>query len=243
MQEFDRYAADYAAGMENPLKRLAGADAEVFIELKAHHLAEDLAERPLRGMHGPLRLLDFGCGEGVLLRLLAQSGFVATLTGCDVSQGMLEEAGRKWAAASWNGGQPPPVSWRVSEPGRLPFADCSFDVVTCLGVFHHIPPAHRDAEHAELARVLRPGGRCYIYEHNPLNPLTRLVVSRTAIDANAVLLNHWEAVQGFRRHGFRVHLSHGLMYFPPRWRWSWRFERFVRWLPFGGQYVVAGEKP
>lgn len=235
--EFDAFAAGYAAGMENPLKRLAGADADVFIDLKAWHMLVDLARRPLPGGPAVPRLLDFGCGAGAFLRALARRTFAGAMVGSDVSAGMLDEARTTWPA----GMQPP--TWTVSEPGRLPFADHSFDIVTALGVLHHVMPADRPAEWREIARVLRPGGRCYVYEHNPWNPLTQWVVRHTAIDANAVLLPSSEVAAGLSTAGLRVTLRHGLMYGPPKWRWAWKLERLVRWIPLGGQYVVAADKP
>jgi len=235
--DFDAFAEGYAAGMENPVKQLAGTDAEVFIDLKAWHLLDDLKRRPLSHPAGPARLLDFGCGEGVLLRLLAARGFAGEMVGSDVSPAMLDEARSKWPT----GASAP--AWALSAPGRLPFPDGSFDIVAALGVLHHVPPDRRAAEWQEIARVLRPGGRCYIYEHNPLNPLTQYVVRNTAIDAGVVLLPARETANGLRRAGLRVTLNHGLMYWPPKWRWAWKLERLVRSIPLGGQYVVAADKP
>lgn len=243
--EFDAYAAEYSAGMENRWKRLAGDDAEVFIELKAWHLQEDLRRRPLTTGGHPPRLLDFGCGEGVLLRILAASGFTGSLSGSDVSAAMLQAARGKWRAnaARRTGVTTAEPSWVESRPGVLPFETHSFDIVTCLGVMHHVPPAERPREWSEIARVLRPGGRCYVYEHNPYNPLTRWVVSHTEIDRNAILLSQRETMRSLEDHGFTVTTAHGLMYWPPRWRRLWAAERWVRWIPLGGQYVVVGERP
>lgn len=41
---------------------------------------------------------------------------------------------------------------------RMPFPDCSFDAVTCVYLFHELPPAVRKEVAAEAARVLKPGG-------------------------------------------------------------------------------------
>jgi ubiquinone/menaquinone biosynthesis C-methylase UbiE len=42
---------------------------------------------------------------------------------------------------------------------KLPFADASFDVLTCVYLFHEVPPKVRRIIAAEFARVLKPGGR------------------------------------------------------------------------------------
>ena len=41
---------------------------------------------------------------------------------------------------------------------RLPFGDGTLDAVTCVYLFHELPPRHRRAVAREIARVLRPGG-------------------------------------------------------------------------------------
>lgn len=50
---------------------------------------------------------------------------------------------------------------------KLPFADGSFDTVTFLANFNHIPEPLRDAELAEAMRVLRPRGNVIITMGNP----------------------------------------------------------------------------
>ena len=46
------------------------------------------------------------------------------------------------------------------------------------------------------AGVLKPGGRLYVFEHNPRNPLVRYVIARTPIDENAILLDAREVQHG-----------------------------------------------
>ena len=74
-----------------------------------------------------------------------------------------------------------------SDPAVIPFDNGQFDFVTA-GVYHHVPVAERARLTNEVKRVLKPGGIFCIVEHNPYNPATRMIVSRTPIDANAILL-------------------------------------------------------
>src|SRR5690606_37900265 len=56
-----------------------------------------------------------------------------------------------------------PAEYHLPEPsGDLPCADASIDLITCLGVLHHIPNVSHVI--AEFARVLRPGGRVLLRE-------------------------------------------------------------------------------
>jgi len=229
--EFDSYAAGYDAGMGNPLKRLFGNSADQYIAVKTRWLNNDL--RSFR--HDPA-ILDFGCGEGALLRQLAETRNSASLRGCDVSEAMVQEARKRWPS-----GQALP-DLRPFAGSRAPFPDQCMDVVIACAVFHHIAVSDRPAAFAEMMRVLRPGGRAYVFEHNPLNPLTVHVVRRTPIDRNAVLLRVEESVAGLRGAG-AVHTRARYMHFtPPRLGFLSWIDPLLSRFALGAGYVVCGER-
>ena len=93
------------------------------------------------GLPQGARILDAGCGSGRVLDELARFGDV---TGVDLSHSAV--------AAAWERGHSV-LQARVEE---LPFADRTFDLVTCLDVIEHTPDDLRALR--ELVRVTRPGG-------------------------------------------------------------------------------------
>ena len=233
--EFDRFAAGYDGSMDAPLKGLLGGNQDAYLDVKARWLLRDLARRSL-GCGPTPSLLDYGCGAGHLLRALQRHGFRGPLSGCDPSSGMLEEARRSSVEATL-----PLLRWM--ETDELPFDDESFDLVVASAVFHHIPPAARAHATHEAARVLRPGGRFVIVEHNTRNPITRFVVKRAKVDENAILLPVGETRGLLEQAGLvRTHVEY-MMFFPPRFAWTSGIESLLAWLPLGGQYVATADRP
>lgn len=227
--EFDAYAPDYAAGMDNPVKAMLGDSAEQFVAVKLRWL---LRRYPALSTAGSdMRILDYGCGTATMLRLMAASGVPARLTGCDVSQGMLDEAERMW------NGRPAPLL-RLQRGARTPFPSRSFDLVLISAVLHHVVAGERLDVYAELCRIIRPGGTIVVFEHNPLNPVTRYVVARTPLDRDAVLLRASEVESGLRAAGGRVGRARYIMFAPPRLRFLERLDDVLGWLPLGAQYAV-----
>jgi 2-polyprenyl-6-hydroxyphenyl methylase/3-demethylubiquinone-9 3-methyltransferase len=98
----------------------------------------------LGGLEGR-RVLDAGCGGGLVARELAAAG--AEVVGVDRSLGSLGVARRAV------GGHFCPAQGRLE---RLPFAAGSFDAVVAADVLEHLPDL--PAAVTELARVLAPGG-------------------------------------------------------------------------------------
>jgi SAM-dependent methyltransferase len=218
--EFDRYGESYEAAVDEAIS-FAGQEHGFYLEAKARRLLE-LARRHL----GPGRAsaLDVGCGPGLFDRHLG-SGF--ELHGVDVSPAMVERAQET----------NPEASYRVYDGRRLPYGDGGLDVVFAVCVLHHVDPPDRPALVAEMARVTRPGGLVLVFEHNPLNPLTRRVVRDCVFDEGVELLGRRELEGLYRAAGLTVLGTEYLLFFP--WRMD-ALERRLTWLPLGAQYVVAG---
>ena len=136
----------------------------------------------------------------------------------------------------------PEVEYAVSEPRRLPHPDGRFDLAFAVCVLHHVDRADRLPLVRETARVVRPGGLVAVFEHNPLNPLTRRVVRDCAFDEDVELLPRRELEELFRAAALEVVSTHYLLFFPWRGRLFEAAERTLTRLPLGAQYVVAGRR-
>jgi SAM-dependent methyltransferase len=218
---FDEHSADYSQKMERALS-VFGLEHAFFFEAKVRHILE--ARRRLAA-DGQVRVLEIGCGIGLLLhRLRSLRGAV---WGIDPSISSLGKA------AAAQGGR------LIAADGlSAPFADESFHLVLAVCVLHHVPFDRRAAFLAEAARITRRGGLVLLVEHNPWNPLTRLVVGRCELDRDAVLLAQPEASRRLTAAGLSGVRSHYILLFPWRgavWRW---LESRLAWLPLGGQYVI-----
>jgi demethylmenaquinone methyltransferase / 2-methoxy-6-polyprenyl-1,4-benzoquinol methylase len=114
------------------------------------------------------RVLDACCGTGDLAVAAERAG--GRVTGLDFSPAMLERARRKSAT----------VEWIEGDVLALPFEDGAFDTVTVGFGIRNV--ADLDAGLAELARVVRPGGRLGCLEitqpRGALRPFFRLWFDR-----------------------------------------------------------------
>jgi SAM-dependent methyltransferase len=227
MPEFDHMASSYEELLKDPIRDRFSAGTRFFHERKLLLIRAFWASqgRPTAG----LSWVDIGCGKGDLLRLGA-AGFGQAM-GCDVSEEMI---------AAGDG-----LDLRLQpDPSVLPFADASADFVTAVCVYHHVPPAARASLTSEVRRILKPGGVSAIIEHNPWNPATRIIVSRTPVDADAILLRMPETMQLLQSAALKILHREYFLYLPEKFYYkaTW-LESWGKHVPLGGQYAVFGAKP
>ena len=205
--------------------RFARRDHEFFLAAKARVLL-DLVDRRLRDS-GPIRALDVGCGDGRLDSMLEP---LEELHGVDVLPEIVAAAAETV----------PRGHFRVADGTRLPFADGAYDLTFTVCAVHHVDPEERFAYLSELRRVTRKGGLVVVFEHNPLNPLTRLVVHRCSFDEGVVLLGPRSLKRLAEATGLTVEETRYILVSPWASAPLLRLERWLAPVPAGAQYVLVG---
>jgi ubiquinone/menaquinone biosynthesis C-methylase UbiE len=132
-----------------------------------------MLRRSGRTSFSQLKILDLGCGTGVMLRTFNQYGAnPQNLFGVDLLPDRLEEARRL----------SPLIDYRCVTAEHLPFDDESFDLVCHFTLFDTIPdPTVRNKVAREMVRVLRNDGIIVWYDfrvNNPSNPDARKIGKR-----------------------------------------------------------------
>jgi ubiquinone/menaquinone biosynthesis C-methylase UbiE len=226
--EFDKFADEYRS-MHAANIRLSGEDPEYFAEYKVIDIAAELERDAVVAR----RALDFGAGVGYSVPFFARHMPATRVTCLDVSRKSLDVGvARHGANAEF-----------VHFDGRsIPYPDASFDVALASCVFHHIPHDEHVSLLGEIRRVLVPGGRLFVFEHNPLNPLTRHAVNTCAFDEHAKLIRAPTMRRRAREAGFGIADVRYRIFFPHALRSLRPLETKLTWLPAGAQYYVAARK-
>jgi SAM-dependent methyltransferase len=224
--EFDKSARDYEA-LFKPWLKIAGASREYFARNRLNWLSYLLHEQGI----APRRVLDFGCGTGMSLSLLADILNAEQVIGLDTSEESLAVARESVGSR--------PVE--LATPARyLPQQD--LDLVFCNGVFHHIPVAERSAAVDYVYRCLRPGGMFALWENNPWNPIHAFAMKHSEIDKNAIPLPPPESRRLVASERFRVIRTDYLFFFPGYFSWLHPLEKWLIKVPLGAQYQVLARK-
>lgn len=229
---FDQVAGDYEKIHNQCLP--PGVQSESFITQRAAHAVQWILSQ---SGDEEFSYLDFGCGNGRMLKCLLESNELRPLLdagrlrlyGFDTSKDSLREA-RTLLKSS-----PVTLGSRWSEFPR----EVRFDLVVSCHVFHHIPPKDRPNTARALHQRLKPGGRLVIWEQNPLNPFTRLLVKTCPFDRDARLLRAATTRNLFSQNSFRLLETAYINLLPPQWLINSRLaaiEKRLLFFPVGTQY-------
>jgi len=224
--EFDNYAGNYDSALNRGLS-LSGESKQYFAHERVRWLAARLSDLGVKHQH----VLDYGCGTGgTSSELLEQLG-ARMVVGVDASRESLN------------------VARRAHSDPRLQFKNMSdiepsgqFEVAYCNGVFHHVEPEQRLDALGYLYRSLSEGGYFGLWENNPWNPGTRLVMRRIPFDRDAKLLSPAHARRLLTRAGFDVLRTDFLFLFPRALSAFRPLEAWLTRVPAGAQYMILSRK-
>lgn len=220
VEKFDRVATAYS-DLHAASVAASGEGVEYFAQYKLDCLLRN-------GVPASSRVLDFGCGIGNLTRLLASS--FQQVTGYDPSAKSVEQAQQLGGEATY-----------VSDVAHLD--DASFDVMVLSGVLHHVPPDERRAVLEGARCKLRRGARVFVFEHNPLNPLTRRAVDACPFDDDAILLPAREVRSRLAEAGYGQVEQSFIVFFPKALSWLRPLEPLLGFCPLGAQTMTIGVVP
>jgi 2-polyprenyl-3-methyl-5-hydroxy-6-metoxy-1,4-benzoquinol methylase len=220
--EFDQYASRYEEALRHSMPDALEEDS-YFAEYKIQYMARQICNDEM------LQILDYGCGVGRSLDILEKYFPKAELWGYDVSEQSIEVARQRTERTHL-----------TSNFEKLPLD--SFDIILAANVFHHIPPESRLDALEYCKSLLKPGGRLFIFEHNPINPLTRMIFERCPYDQDATMLRRQEVFALANAASFTVAKSNYTLFFPKQLSLLRFIERHLGWLALGAQYCVEMEK-
>jgi SAM-dependent methyltransferase len=132
------------------LKASLGRPADLSLATSVTPPAKQNWMHPIRWVPaGAASLLDIGCNAGELLAYCHELYPAMRLAGVEINSAALAKARHNLPDAQLHG----------AGADALPFADASFECVTCIEVLEHIPARLRQQALSEMRRVLQPGGR------------------------------------------------------------------------------------
>jgi len=117
-----------------------------------------------------------------------------------------------------------------------------YDLVIVANVMHHIDPLKRTGILRQLRECLAENGSLVVFEHNPLNPLTRRIVRNCAFDEDAELVNPSAMAKQAASAGLSRSSLRYVLYLPWKGLLPDMMENVFGRLPFGAQYMAVFDR-
>ncbi len=231
--DFDNFAENYREIHTKNVQGVSGVDSGYFGRQKIEIIQKEWGG--VKNRSGKARILDLGCGDGMNAVHFQQYFMRMEYYGIDISSASIMQA-KKLQGLN--------VHFECYDGKKIPFEDQNFDIILVACVLHHVPHGEHEKLLSECNRVLKENGCIYIFEHNPVNPVTRKLVSDCEFDRDAVLVRRGRLVSRMKRAGFHNIKVSYIIFFPRKgfFKRALGAEKLLRWLPLGGQYYVSGQK-
>ncbi len=222
---FDKYVEDYDNNLAQGLS-LTGEDKSYFATGRVRWLARKLKDTDFTAH----TIMDYGCGDGSTVPILSNTFHPDKIIGVDPSSRSIDLARQNYNE----------VNMTFTAPHTPPHE--RFDLIYTNGVLHHIAPNNRLSTVIHIYHSLHPGGMFALWENNPYNPATRIIMNRVNFDQGCIMLQPHSAKKILLDAGFSI-VSTSYIFIFPRFLNALRFcEPFFSAIPLGGQYLILAKK-
>jgi SAM-dependent methyltransferase len=224
--EFDRFAGDYEMLLSDSIKA-SGYEPSYFDEQKIREVFRRVGDE----FSGAFNFLNFGCGVGKSEKFIRQYFPACKLHGADVSAESLKIAtarNKEFADIFYHHFE----QVERFDPG------VKFDIIFVANVFHHIPEDLHLITLQQLRKLLSGRGKLFIFEHNPLNPLTRHAFNTCEFDHGCKMIPAGKLKKLIRAAGFEKVDLNFTLFFPAKLKFLTPLEKYMTLLPIGAQYYT-----
>lgn len=114
-----------------------------------------------------------------------------------------------------------------------------YNFIIAANVFHHIKLAERKDALLKLKKLLKPSGKIIIFEHNPLNPITRRIVKECSFDKDAEIILRGEFIKLAEACDLKTELKRYIVFFPWASNLLRNLEHLLKFVPLGAQYMLV----
>ena len=217
--DFDQFSNDYKGYIANSIEKFDK-------NLDYYHESKILITKN-RAKHNPKNILDFGSGVGTMIPYMKKKFKKCKIYAFDESKQSLRFLKKKY----------PFVRCLKKIDGKI-----KFDLIFLSGVIHHIDKNIRKKILKKIFISLKKSGKLVIFEHNPYNPLTNIVVKNCEFDRDAQLIKKSELIRICEDVKFKVEDSAYIFFFPTSLKKFKGIEKYLEWFFLGAQYFCIFKK-
>jgi 2-polyprenyl-3-methyl-5-hydroxy-6-metoxy-1,4-benzoquinol methylase len=220
--EFDLLSDDYEKTLKKSFPALL-EEVSYFTSYKIK-LIYDLNKKKKN-----INILDFGCGAGSSLKIIPEYFKFSEFWGYDVSKKFINKIKKQNKKFKL-----------TSNLKKIPTK--KFDLILISNVLHHVDKKNHCKILSYCRKFLNDSGVLYIFEHNPINPLTNYVFKNTPIDKNAEMIHSKKLISNALKAKLKIINLKYTLFFPKQLFFLRFLEKFLSWLPLGAQYLLILRK-
>jgi len=226
---FDDYSESYSNVLNQGLVSLAGDTLDYYAKMRmesvknyTQHLDKKIDS-----------IIEWGCGIGNNIVFLKRYFPDSQITGLDISEASLAIARKRFR-------NDPLVKFELVPNQNI---DDQVDLIFINGVLHHIPAEEHSRCCLKLIQDrLKPGALLTLFENNPFNPGTQLIMKMVPFDKDAVMINPYRLLKKVCSHEFKMVKVKFYFIFPKILRFFRFMEPYFENFPIGAQYCIFAFK-